>query len=127
MHSNTSNSTHSFYRSRNGIFFGVCRGLAEWRDFSVGWTRFAVVLLALFTGFWPVFLGYIIAGLILKPAPVLPPHDLGEKEFYDSYAHSRKQALHRLTNLFEQLDRRTRRVESIVTSSEYRWNQKMDS
>lgn len=115
-----------FYRSRNGAFLGVCRGFAEWRDISVGWTRILVILLMFITGFWPVFFGYLILALVLKKEPIITPSTMEEKEFYDSYAHSRTQALHRLKNLFDELDRRTQRIENKVTSAEYDWQRRFD-
>ena len=43
-----------FYRSRKGIILGVCRGIAEYFDFSIFWTRIIAVALLLISGFWPV-------------------------------------------------------------------------
>lgn len=57
------------YRSRDGMLFGVCSGLAEYLDTNVFWTRVAVVLLAVFTAFWPAVLVYGIAALLMKKAP----------------------------------------------------------
>ena len=61
------------YRSRHGALLGVCRGLAEYFDFSVTWVRILTVVAFIFTGFWPVGMLYIIMALIMKPAPVLAP------------------------------------------------------
>ncbi len=58
------------YRSRDGILFGVCRGIAEWKDLPVGWVRFFTILAFMSTGFFPVGLIYLIAGLVL---PIEPP------------------------------------------------------
>ncbi|MCP4639113.1 MAG: PspC domain-containing protein [bacterium] len=58
------------YRSRRGILFGVCKGLAEYFDLSVFWTRMVVVALFIFTGFWPIGALYILAALLMKPSPV---------------------------------------------------------
>ncbi len=65
-------STTGVYRSRQGILMGVCRGLAQHFNFSVFWMRAIVLLLFLFTGFWPVGVLYIVAGLLLKMEPVIP-------------------------------------------------------
>lgn len=112
------------YRSRHGLFLGICRGFAQWRGFSVFWTRTIVIITMLFTGFWPVFLAYLIIGFILKPEPAIIPQTIDEKEFYDAYAHSRKQALHRLKNMFNELEHRTQRLENRVTSTEYNWQKR---
>ena len=47
-------SGRGLYRSRNGIIFGVCRGLAEYFDFSVFWVRMIAVILLFVTGLWPL-------------------------------------------------------------------------
>ena len=107
------------YRSRRGIILGVCRGLAEHFDLSVFWVRVAVFILFLFTGFWPVGVIYIIAGLILKPAPVVPFQDENDQEFYQSYTTSRESALQRLKRKFDNIDQRIRRMEHTVTSRDF--------
>lgn len=107
------------YRSRRGILLGVCRGLAEHFDLSVFWVRVAVFLMFLFTGFWPVGVIYIIAGLILKPAPVVPFQNENDQEFYQSYTTSRESALQRLKRKFDNIDQRIRRMEHTVTSRDF--------
>lgn len=57
------------YRSRDGILFGVCRGLAEYFDVSVFWTRVIVLVGFIVSGFFPVGVGYILAALLMKPEP----------------------------------------------------------
>lgn len=63
--------SHGPYRSRNGVIFGVCRGLAEYSDISLFWIRFIVVVLLLFTGIWPIVILYVIAAFLMKPEPVI--------------------------------------------------------
>lgn len=55
------------YRSRNGFFFGVCRGIAEWRDLPVDLVRIAFIVLNIF-GFLPIWIYFILA-LILPGEP----------------------------------------------------------
>ena len=108
-----------FYRSRQGMLLGVCRGIAEHFNVSVRWTRIIVFFTFLFTGFWPVGVMYILAGLLLKPAPVIPLENETEQEFYDSYASSRSSAIQRIKRKFENIDRRIQRMEHTVTSREF--------
>jgi phage shock protein C len=115
------------YRSRDGMVLGVVKGFAERYDLSVFWLRVAFFLFILFTGLWPGLIGYVLAGLIMKPEPVLEPGSESEREFYESYVTSRKLALARLKDKFERLDRRVRRMEDRVTSREYQWERKLDS
>lgn len=113
------------YRSRYGMFLGVCRGLAEYFDFSVIMVRVLFVIAFIMTGFWPVGVVYLVAAAIMKPEPVVPFNNDDEREFYDSYADSRVSALSRLKRKFDSLDRRIRRMEDVVTSRDFEWEQKL--
>lgn len=107
------------YRSRRGIFMGVCRGLAEHFNFSVFWMRTIVFIAFLLTGFWPIGVLYIIAGLLLKPEPVIPLENETDQEFYQSYTSSRSSAIQRIKRKFDNIDRRIQRMEHTVTSREF--------
>jgi phage shock protein C len=120
-------SDKGLYRSRNGIILGVFKGLAQYFDFSVGWLRTIGVIVFLFSGFWPVVVLYLLAALIMKQAPVIPLDSLDEKEFYDSYTHSRKGAVNRLKRRYENLNRRIQRMEDVVTGREFDWEQRLNS
>lgn len=113
------------YRSRRGMFFGVCRGLAEHFDLSVTGVRLAFVLAAIFTGVWPMVAGYFLAVLLMRMEPVLPLDNEADAEFYNSYTASREMALIRLKRTYEQLDRRIQRIESVVTNRGYDWEQRL--
>ena len=115
------------YRSRRGAILGVCRGIAEYFDFSVFWTRAIVVLLLLLTGFWPITGLYFLAALLMKPEPVIPIRSEREQELYDSYVHSRKGAIDRLKRRYEQLERRLQRMEHTVTSREFDWDSRLNT
>lgn len=114
------------YRSRNGIIFGVCRGVAEYFDFSVFWTRMITVVLLFITGFWPLVGIYIVAALLMKPEPVIPIETEAEKEFYDSYTRSRHDAAQRLKRRYQNLERRIRRMEHVVTTPEFNWEKRFN-
>ncbi len=113
------------YRSRNGIILGVCRGIAEYFDFSVFWARLITLVLLFFTGFWPVLVLYFVAALLMKPEPVIPIETEEEQEFYDSYLHSHRGAADRLKRRYENLERRIRRMEDHVTSREFDWKNRL--
>lgn len=114
-------STQGIYRSRRGIFMGVCRGLADHFNLSVFWLRIITLVLFLFTGFWPIGVMYIVAGLLLNLEPVSPLHDEKDQEFYDTYTHSRQSAIQRIKRKFETIERRIQRMEHTVTSREFDW------
>ncbi|KJS01163.1 MAG: phage-shock protein [Desulfobulbaceae bacterium BRH_c16a] len=115
------------YRSRDGVFLGVCKGLAEYFDFSIFWVRMALVVMFIFSGFWPVIGVYLVAAFFMKPEPVKPIASEEEREFYDSYVNSPKSAAQRLKKKLQELDRRIRRMEDEVTGREYEWKRRFDS
>lgn len=115
------------YRSRNGIILGVCRGIAEYFDFSIFWTRTIALILLFFSGFWPIIGLYLIAALLMKPEPVLPIQTEDQQEFYESYLHSRKGATDRLKRRYDNLACRIQRIEHLVTTREFDWENKLNS
>lgn len=117
----------TLYRSRRGWVFGVCKGLATYSQIGVGWIRLMAVIAMMLTGFWPIVIIYIMAAIFMKPAPLVAPENAGDWEFYNSYTSDRKMALLRLKDKFDRLERRTRRIEAIVTTPEYQWDRKLNS
>jgi phage shock protein C len=115
------------YRSRKGMILGVCRGVAEYFDFSVFWARTIAFILFLFSGFWPIAALYFIAALLMKPEPVIPIQNEDQQEFYDSYVYSRKGATDRLKRRYNNLDRRIQRMEHTVTAREFDWDQRLNT
>jgi phage shock protein C len=113
------------YRSRNGVILGVCQGIADYFDFNVFWLRMITVVVLLLSGLWPVAGIYIAAYLLMKPEPVRPFGSDREREFYDSYVHSRGSASRRLKRRYENIERRIRRMEDTVTAREFDWDRKM--
>ena len=116
---------NGLYRSRKGTILGVCRGLADYFDFSPFWIRTIAVVTLVLTGFWPVTGLYLLAALIMKPEPVIPIAAEDEQEFYDSYTGNRHRAVHRLRKRFDRLERRIQNMEHIVTGPEYDWDNRM--
>jgi phage shock protein C len=123
----TNASSRTLYRSRHGLFFGVCKGLADYAQISVIWVRLGVIIATIFTGFWPMLLLYIAAAIFLKPAPVIEFTDDDDWSFYQAYVADRKMALRRLRKRCQVLDHRTRRMETIVTDRQYDWDRRFQS
>lgn len=113
----------TLYRSRDGVIFGVCRGLADFSELPVTGIRLFMIVMSLFV-FPFVPIAYVLGAIILKPAPILPFSDDDEEEFYNSYASDRNLALNRLKRRMEGLERRTRRMESSVTNRELDWERR---
>ena len=122
-----SHTSRTLYRSRRGWIFGVCQGLADYADISVVWVRIAAIIASMMTGFWPMALLYIVAAIFLKPAPVIEFTDDEDWNFYQAYVADRKTALRRLKHRCEALDRRTRRMETVVTDREFEWDRRFQS
>jgi len=118
---------NGIYRSRSGMILGVCKGLAEHFDFSIFWTRVIALIFLIVVGFLPAIGLYLLAALLMKPEPVIPIQNSGEKEFYDSYTYSRQGAVQRLKRRYKNLQRRIQRMEHIVTSAEYDWEKRLNS
>jgi len=115
------------YRSRNGIILGVCRGIAEYFDFSIFWVRAIALILLFITGFWPITGLYFIAALLMKPEPVVPIQTEEEQEFYDSYTHSSSGAVDRLKRRYDNLEGRIQRMEHTVTTREFDWDHRLNT
>ncbi len=114
------------YRSRDNMILGVCKGIADYFQFSVFWTRTIALIVLFLSGFWAMIGLYFLAALLMKPEPVLPINTDDEQTFYDSYVHSRKSAAHQLKIKHESLEQRLRWLEHIVTRPEFDWNRKMN-
>jgi phage shock protein C len=115
-------SKRGLYRSRNGILLGVCRGVAEYFDFSVFWIRALVVILFIFTGFWPVVGIYILAALLMKSEPANQARSGLDQKSGSPYHRARNDAAQRLNRRWKHLEKRIRKMEDKVTSGEFDWN-----
>lgn len=113
------------YRARNGVFLGVCKGVARHFDLPVNLLRAVVLILFFVTGLWPVGLLYIIAAMVMRVEPAVPFGNDDERTFYDAYSSSRTGALQRMKRSFDNLDRRLRRMEDVVTSRDFEWQRRM--
>ena len=112
-------ATGTIYRSRQGIFMGVCRGVADHFDLSVFWVRAVVVMAFLFTGFWPMGVFYITAGLLLKLEPVTPLENGTDPEGHAFPSASRSASIQRIKEKFDNINRRIQRMEDTVTSRDF--------
>jgi phage shock protein C len=115
------------HRSRNGVVLGVCKGSAQYFDFSLFWVRAIAVICLIISGFWPITGLYFLAALLMKPEPAIPFQTEEEETFYDSYVYSRRGAAERLRRKYENLERRIRQMEHSVTSKEFEWDRKLNT
>ena len=115
------------YRSRDGVIFGVCRGIAEHFDFSVFWVRALAVIAAVVTGIWPAIGLYCLAALLMKPEPKPEKDQFTASNSESASSSSVHRAAERIKRRYEDLDRRIQRMESIVTSREFKWHDSLKS
>jgi phage shock protein PspC (stress-responsive transcriptional regulator) len=57
------------YLSKDKKLAGVCGGIAEYFDIDSSMVRLAWVILSVLTGIFPGIIAYIVAALIIPPAP----------------------------------------------------------
>ncbi len=115
-------SRRGLYRSRHGVILGVCRGLADYFDFSVFWIRAIAVSLFIFTGFWPVVGIYILAALLMKPGPAKYVDSGSNHKGSSRYRCTRNDTAERLKRKWKHLEKRIRGMEDKVTSREFDWH-----
>jgi phage shock protein C len=111
----TNYHSSNLYRSDHSVFFGVCGGIAEHFDLPPWGVRFFFLLLSIF-GFFPyLVILYIVLALVLKKRPPRYYQNNEERVFWGQCGGSRAEALRRINQRFQALDRRLQRMESIVT------------
>ena len=114
-----------FYRSRKGVIFGICRGIADHFDLNVVWIRLGLIVTFCLSGFFPIVLIYAILGLVFKLEPPIKPQNKSDEEFYQSFASSGSLGLSRMKSKFDALDKRIQRMESVVTDKAYDWERRL--
>jgi phage shock protein C len=101
------------YRSRNGEILGVCKGIAEWRDFPVDTVRLIFILLVLFGGM-SIWVYFILALVI----PVEPEY----REDGRRSRRSRSSDTGSADAEYEDLKERVRRMEDEEFDKERDWD-----
>ena len=110
------------YRSRDGIILGVCRGVADYFDFSAFWIRAILIVVLILTGFWPVIGIYLVAALLMKSEPGVPGTNRSKRKQGCCYSRTGHQTSQRLKRKWRHLEKRIRRMEDKVTSREFDWH-----
>ncbi|MDX2111715.1 MAG: PspC domain-containing protein [Verrucomicrobiota bacterium] len=118
-------SHRQLFRSRDGWIFGVCKGLANYFEVSVFWTRLGFIFAIMISALVPMLIIYIVAAIFMKPEPMIPLVNPEDWDFYNSYTSDRHMAINRLREKLDTLDRRTQRIEAVLGSKEHEWEQKM--
>ena len=115
-------SRRGLYRSRDGIILGVCRGVADYFDFSAFWIRAILIVVFILTGFWPVMGIYLLAALLMKSEPGAPGRNHSKRNHRCCPSRTRRETSERIKRKWRHLEKRIRRMEDKVTSREFDWN-----
>lgn len=116
--------TYGPFRANDGIIFGVAKGLADYFGWSVGIVRILIIVVSCFLFFWPTVILYLLAAMIMSPAPA---EDLGTQEERDIWLQTDldpQAAMEQLGRRAATVEKRLRRLEDYVTSREYNWERK---
>ena len=106
------------YRSRRGKIFGICQGLADWRNLPVGYIRLFMIMAFVFTGFFPVGIIYFLAALVLP----LEPEGRHDYDNTRDAGESRSQRYESVRREFEDLKDKVRDMEGRVFDKEKDWD-----
>ncbi len=115
-------SRRGLYRSRDGVILGVCRGVADYFDFSAFWIRAILIVVFIMTGFWPVIGIYLLAALLMRSEPGVSGKNHSKRTRRCCHSRPRREASERLKRKWRYLEQRIRRMEDKVTSREFDWN-----
>lgn len=120
--------TRKLYRSRAGLIFGVCRGIADTFDLSLFWVRLGFIIAFAITLFFPTGLVYLILALVLKLEPDDTRRGRPNDILFDGPQDgSRKIGLRQFKAKFDSLENRIRRMESHVTDRAYDWDKRLNT
>jgi len=114
------NSRNRLYRNKDrSVLGGVCAGIADWLGFNLTALRVIVVLLAIpFTAV--MIIGYIALWILIPKRPRNLYRDADEEQFWQGVRRSPSDSVSGLNRRFRELDSRLQRMETWLTSSEYR-------
>lgn len=115
-------ATNRLYRSRHGKIFGVCQGLADWKDLPADTLRVIVGISILVTGVFPGILIYAVIGLLLPLEPVRSRSSYTYRE--STGENTRYTAKENLRETFERLKRKVEDMEETVFDKERDWDER---
>ena len=104
--------TAKLYRSRQSMIFGVCQGIADWKGINAGYVRLTLVLLTVFTGFFPFGLLYILAAFFLPLEPAYRERDSYRRSSVKRGFYDMKQEFDDLAARFNGMDSGSRSTRS---------------
>lgn len=116
-----------------GKVFGVCAGIAEYYGWESWKVRLITIVAAFLTGFWLVFIAYMVAFFVLEPAPGNQFTSSGErdsrarfsdrldeaKQTFHAKTQSQKVSVAQLEEQFKNIKKRVEKMEAHVTSGRF--------
>jgi Putative stress-responsive transcriptional regulator len=117
--------TYGPFRAKDGVIFGVAKGLADHFDWSVGLVRLILILSAIFLFLWPTIIIYLLAALLMSPAPEGRLDTQEERDIWLQTQLDPGAAMEQLSRRAGAVEKRLRRLEDFITSREYAWSRKM--
>ncbi len=112
--------TRLYKNPHQGKIAGVCAGIADYFDVKVGLVRGLTIVGTIFTGFWPLIIGYIICALYLDPKPRDLYEDEQEEQFWKQTRKSPDYTAAELRRRFRDIERRTSEMEAYMTSKRFK-------
>lgn len=117
--------TYGPFRSQDGVIFGVAKGLADHFHWPVGLVRLIIILSAVFLFLWPTIIAYLVAALLMSPAPESRLDSPEERDIWLQTQLDPGAAMEQLARRAGTVEKRLRRLEDFITSREYAWSRKM--
>lgn len=117
--------TYGPFRAKDGVIFGVAKGLADYFGWSVGLVRLIFILATVFLFFWPTIILYLVAALIMSPAPDGRLDSQEERDIWLRAQLDPGGTIDQLSKRAGSLEKRLRRMEDYITSKEYSWSRRM--
>ena len=115
-------ATNRLYRSRRGKIFGVCQGIADWRDLPVDLLRLIVAVSIFVTGVFPGIVIYALVALFLPLEPGYRTYyeesEENGKSSRDGFTRTREE----LRETFERLTRKVEGMEEEIFDKERDWD-----
>ncbi|MEO0398730.1 MAG: envelope stress response membrane protein PspC [Pseudomonadota bacterium] len=106
--------------TRDGVFAGVCAGIADYFGWPTAHVRIAYVLLTMFFFWMPIFAYAAMAFFLPRGEPIASRYDNPDEErFWRTYSVRPKATFSELKHRFRALDARIADMERAVTSSEF--------
>jgi phage shock protein C len=117
---------NKLYRARTGKVFGVCQGIANWRDLPVDILRAIVAVAILVTGIFPGIVIYALVALFLPLEPGYGTYysEDDEKEERREARRERPRSREDLRETFENLKRKVEGMEEEIFDKERDWDQR---